>query len=306
MGFNDTSTSKTSMNVAFLSFLLLLVRANNASITMNNDKDLLEFPLNLEFLEAEFFLFGALGRGLDSVAPELAEGGPPPVGARLAKLGFLVRDIILQFAFQEVGHLRAIKSTVRGFPKPLLNLSREVFGEVMNSAFGRCLDPPFDPYANEINYLLASYVIPYVGLTGYVGANPLLQNSTSKALVAGLLGVESGQDAVIRTLLYERQQMAVAPYGVSVVEFTNRISELRNKLGKKGLKDEGLIVPKSLGAEGRIEGNVLAGDKYSLAYGRSPEEVLRIVYGDGDEHFPGGFFPHGADGRIAKSYISNN
>ncbi|KAI9122936.1 hypothetical protein K1719_005825 [Acacia pycnantha] len=303
MGFHDTSTSKTSMSVAFLTFLLLLVRANNASITMNNDKDLLEFPLNLEFLEAEFFLFGALGRGLDSVAPELVEGGPPPVGARLAKLGFLVRDIIFQFALQEVGHLRAIRSTVRGFPRPLLNLSKEAFGEVMNSAFGRSLDPPFDPYANEINYLLASYVIPYVGLTGYVGANPLLQNSTSKALVAGLLGVESGQDAVIRTLLYERQKVLVAPYGVSVVEFTNRISELRNKLGKKGLKDEGLIVPKSLGAEGIIEGNVLAGDKYSLAYGRSPEEVLRIVYGTGDEHRPGGFYPLGADGRIAKSYL---
>ncbi|KHN10650.1 Desiccation-related protein PCC13-62 [Glycine soja] len=30
------------------------------------------------------------------------------------------------------------------------------------------------------NYQLASYVIPYVGLTGYVGANPLLQNATSK------------------------------------------------------------------------------------------------------------------------------
>ncbi|KAK4265936.1 hypothetical protein QN277_026921 [Acacia crassicarpa] len=305
MGFHDTSTSKTSMNVAFLSFLLLLVRADNASIMMNNDKDLLEFPLNLEFLEAEFFLIGALGRGLDSVAPKLAEGGPPPVGARLAKLGFFVRDIILQFALQEVGHIRAIKSTVSGFPRPLLNLSKEAFGEVMNNAFGRRLYPPFDPYANEINYLLASYVIPYVGLTGYVGANPLLQNSISKALVAGLLGVESGQDAVIRTLLYERRWVSVAPYGVSVAEFTNRISTLRDKLGKKGLKDEGLMVPKRFGAEGRIGGNVLAGDKDSLSYGRCPEEVLRIVYGDGDENRPGGFYPLGADGRIAKSYLSN-
>ncbi|KAI9122919.1 hypothetical protein K1719_005808 [Acacia pycnantha] len=303
MGFQDTSTSKTSRNVAFLSFLLLLVRANNASIAMNNDKDLLEFPLNLEFLEAEFFLIGALGRGLDSVAPELAEGGPPPIGARLAKLGFFVRDIILQFALQEVGHIRAIKSTVRGFPRPLLNLSKEAFGEVMNSAFGRRLYPPFDPYANEINYLLASYVVPYVGLTGYVGANPQLQNSISKALVAGLLGVESGQDAVIRTLLYERRRVPVVPYRVSVAEFTNRISALRDKLGKKGLKDEGLIVPRSLGAEGRIGGNLLAGDKDSLSYGRCPGEVLRIVYGDGDERRPGGFYPLGADGRIAKSYI---
>ncbi|XP_028760125.1 desiccation-related protein PCC13-62-like [Neltuma alba] len=304
MGFNDTATLKTSMNVALLSFLLLLVIVNGRMT--NNDEDLLEFPLNLEYLEADFFLIGASGHGLDSVAPQLADGGPPPVGGRLANLGFLVRDIILQFGFQEVGHLRAIKSTVKGFPRPLLNLSSEAFGEVMNNAFGRRLYPPFDPYANEINYLLASYVIPYVGLTGYVGANPQLQNFTSKALVAGLLGVESGQDAVIRSLLYERREATVAPYGVSVAEFTNRISALRDKLGKEGLKDEGLIVPKNLGAEGRISGNVLAGDKNSLAYGRTPREVLRIVYGSGDERYPGGFYPRGADGRIAKSYRANN
>jgi len=71
-----------------------------------SDVDLLEFPLNLEYLEAEFFLFGSLGHGLDVVAPELAEGGPPPIGARLARLGDLVRDVILQFGRQEVGHIR--------------------------------------------------------------------------------------------------------------------------------------------------------------------------------------------------------
>ena len=71
-----------------------------------NDTDFLEFPLNLEFLEAEFFLYGALGKGLDAIDPKLAQGGPPPVGAKLAKLDAVTKDIILQFAYQEVGHLR--------------------------------------------------------------------------------------------------------------------------------------------------------------------------------------------------------
>ncbi|XP_028951881.1 ferritin-like catalase Nec2, partial [Malus domestica] len=146
---------------------------------------------------------------------------------------------------------------------------------------------------------------PYVGLTGYVGASPKLQGATSKRLVAGLLGVESGQDAVIRALLYQRAELKVEPYGITVAEFTNRISELRNKLGHKGLKDEGLVVPKHLGAEGKVSGNILVGDEYSLAYGRTPEEILRIVYGSGNEHVPGGFYPKGADGRIAKSYLKN-
>ncbi|GMP73288.1 hypothetical protein CsSME_00031082 [Camellia sinensis var. sinensis] len=303
-----TTTTTTTAVISSTLLLLLFLPTSYCSENYNSaipvsDIDLLEFPLNLEYLEAEFFLWGSLGYGLDSIAPNLTMGGPPPVGTTKARLDPFTKDVILQFAFQEVGHLRAIKNTVRGFPRPLLNLSAEAFGNVMNSAFGRALKPAFDPYANELNFLLASYVIPYVGLTGYVGANPKLQSPISKRLVAGLLAVESGQDAVIRGLLYERAREKVKPYGITVAAFTDRISELRNKLGSAGVKDEGLIVPTFQGAEGKLRGNVLAGDQNSVGYDRTPEEILRIIYSSGDEHVPGGFYPKGADGRIAKSHL---
>ncbi|OIT35793.1 PREDICTED: desiccation-related protein PCC13-62-like isoform X1 [Nicotiana attenuata] len=298
------------MIFAYFSLLIFLslqlLSSSCASIGSNlpkSDVDLLEFPLNLEYMEAEFFLWGSFGHGLDSFAPELADGGPSPIGATIAKLSPLIRDVIAQFGFQEVGHVRAMKNTVEGFPRPLLNLSKEAFATVMNDAFGHQLEPLFNPYANDINYLLASYVIPYIGLTGYVGANPKLHSPTAKRLRAGLLGVESGQDAVLRALLYERGRANVEPYGITVAEFANRISELRNKLGRHGLKDEGLKVKPTVGAERKIRGNILAGDKYSLSYDRTPEEILRIVYGSGNEKKPGGFYPKGAEGRIAKSYL---
>ncbi|GMY27962.1 desiccation-related protein PCC13-62-like [Fagus crenata] len=210
-----------------------------------------------------------------------------------------IRDVIKQFALQEVGHL----STVKGFPRPLLNLSAESFAKVVDNAFEKQLVPSFDPYSSGVNFLLTSYLIPYVGLTGYVGASPKLQDPKSKGLVAGLLGVESGQDAVICALLYEHAHKKVKPYRITVAEFTNRFSQLRNKLGNAGVKDEGLVVVKSEGAEGSITGNVLASDKYSVAFDRTPEEILRIVYGSGDEHKLGGFYPKGADGHIAKSHL---
>ncbi|KAL0292516.1 UNVERIFIED_CONTAM: Desiccation-related protein PCC13-62 [Sesamum angustifolium] len=203
-----------------------------------------------------------------------SDPGRPALSVVGGPTSALIRDIIAQFALQEFGHLRAIQNTP--------------------------LRPPFDPYANDINYLIASYLIPYVGLTGYVGANPNLQSTTAKSLVAGLLGVESGQDAVIRTLLYERASLKVRPYPFTVAEFSTKISNLRNKLGKEGVKDEGLIVA---GAEGRISGNVLSADKDSLAYARTPEEVLRIVYGSGQANVTGGFYPRGGNGRIARSYL---
>lgn len=266
----------------FASLILLLLPGLYSSTSVpKSDVDLLEFPLNLEYLEAEFFLFGSLGYGLDRVAPNFTLGGPAPIGARKANLDPFTNDVVLQFAWQEVGHLRAIKKTVKGFPRPLLNLSAGSFAKVIDKAFGKPLNPPFDPYANSVNYLIASYLVPYVGLTGYVGANPKLQGVVSKRLVAGLLGVESGQDAVIRALLYEKANEKVYPYGIPVAVFTNKISQLRNTLGHAGIKDEGLIVPKALGAEGKIRGNVLAGDENSVSYDRTPEEILRIVYGSG-------------------------
>nr|GMD81594.1 desiccation-related protein PCC13-62-like [Ipomoea batatas] len=290
--------------ISVLSLLFFFVLPSFGSKLPTGDLNLLEFPLNLEYLEAEFFLWGAFGYGLDKLAPNLSSNGPSPVGAKAAKLSPLVKDIIAQFGYQEVGHLRAIKKTVPGFPRPLLNLSAEAFATVVNDAFGKPLSPAFDPYANDINYLIASYLVPYVGLTGYVGANAKLTTQTAKRLVAGLLGVESGQDAVLRTLLYEHAKEEVAPYGITVAEFTNRFSDLRNNLGNKGfIKDEGLIVKERDGAEGKISGNILAGDEYSVAYDRSPEEILRIVYGSGEERKPGGFFPKGAHGKIAESYL---
>merc|ERR1711915_352545 len=121
------------------------------------DVDWLEFPINLEYLEAEFFLWSAFGYG------------PPPIGGQKANLDPFLLEVIKEFAYQEVGHLRALKKTVPGFPRPQLDLSASNFAKVVNVALNTTLSPPFNPYASSLNYLLASYLIPYVGLTGYVG-----------------------------------------------------------------------------------------------------------------------------------------
>lgn len=115
--------------------------------------------------------------------------------------------------------------------------------------------------------------------------------------------MESGQDAVIRALLYERSKEVVEPYDLTVAEFTIRVSNLRNRLGMCGIKDEGLIVPPQLGAENQTCSNILSADTYSLSYARTPAEIFRIVYATGDESKPGGFYPEGARGRIAEEFL---
>lgn len=77
---------------------------------------------------------------------------------------------------------RAIKKTVKGFPRPFMDMTASNFGKIIENAIGRKLEPQFDPYANSLNFLIACYIIPYVGLTGYVGANPKLQSPQSKSV----------------------------------------------------------------------------------------------------------------------------
>ncbi|XP_010269493.1 PREDICTED: desiccation-related protein PCC13-62-like [Nelumbo nucifera] len=270
-----------------------------------NDVDLFQFAMNIEFLEAEFFLCVGLGYGLDKIAPQLVMGGPPPIGTRKANLDNLTQMLITEFAYQEVGHLRAIKTTVGGIPRPLMDLSPSNFAKIFDQSFGYPLVPPFDPYRDSLSYMLASYVIPYMGLNGYVGANPFLNGYKSKRLGAGLLAVEGGQDADIRHYLYERAGEIVHPYNYTVAEFTIRISELRNRLGKCGIKDEGIIVPPELGAENRTCSNALSADFNSISYARTPQEILRVLYATGCEHLPGGFYPKGANGKIAREFLEN-
>ncbi|KAJ4825524.1 hypothetical protein Tsubulata_041584 [Turnera subulata] len=240
-------------------------------------QDRLHFALNFEFLVAEFFVYGAFGVGLDVVAPGYAMGGPPPIGAQKANLDPPTERIIEEFGYEKIGRIRAIIETLGGgIQRPLLNISRQQFAE-----------------ANSVNFFLPSYAIPnYPAVAGYVGTIPELTNTTIKRM-----------QRYVRC--YKIADFIVPPYGITVAEFTDKISNLRNQLAMCGNKDEGIIVPKQLGAENRTESNILSADANSISYDRTPREVLRISYGTGNASMPGGFLPQGGNGVIAKSFLEN-
>lgn len=86
---------------------------------------------------------------------------------------------------------RAMKKHVEGFPRPLMDLSSSCFAEMMNSAFGESLDPPFNPYANSLNFLLASYLLPYTTLTSYEGLNPHLESPVARRVKSLRINISS-------------------------------------------------------------------------------------------------------------------
>lgn len=118
-------------------------------------------------------------------------------------------------------------------------------------------------------------------------------------LTAGLLSPESAQDGIIRGYLIERDDQIVKPYNYTVADFTTRISNLRNRLGR--LKMKGFLSLQSLEP---MDGLVAVSCLWALIpfpiQDIYLEEIRRITHGTGNVHVPGRFFPQGANGRIAR------
>ncbi|CAL5094917.1 unnamed protein product [Urochloa decumbens] len=270
-----------------------------------SDMEQLQFLLNAKFVEAEWFLHAALGRGVDHLDRNLSAGGPRPSGARKASLDFRITEVAAELGYQEVGHIRAIRQAVGGFPRPAIDLGADRFAMIMDDAMGIRLDPPFDPYNSTVNFLLASYIFPHVTAAATMSISSSLMGFVSKRLQSSILAVEAGQDAVIRLLLYQHADEAVPPYqGHTVADFTRRISEWRNRMSGCGAKDEGVkVLGRQQGAERRTISNILGAGEDSLGFQRTPAEVLRILYGSRNEQIPGGFLPRGANGTIARGFF---
>jgi len=94
----------------------------------------------------------------------------------------------------------------------------------------------------------------------------------------------------------------VVPYNYTVAEFTAKISTLRNTLSQDFV-DEGIVVSAELGAEGKITGNILAADKDSIEYIRTPAQFFATFYLSGNAAIPGGFYPEGGSGVMAQSLL---
>nr|POE98377.1 desiccation-related protein pcc13-62 [Quercus suber] len=168
-------------------------------------------------------------------------------------------------------------------------------------------------FALKLELLKAEFFLNgVVGLLNFVGNNSNVTSSmrvgvslldaeiTDDIPVIGgaidaMISEAHGECAVIQTLLYEKANQKVLPYNMTVAEFTDHISKLRNMLSKSGTKDEGIIVPISPGAYNQVNTNIIPVNHTWTLPG-----ILRILYGTGSQHIPAGFFPRGGGGNIAK------
>lgn len=258
-----------------------LAAAGSATAATVTDADILNFALNLEYLEAEFYLRAATGRGLASGEIE-GQGrlGAVSGGRKVPFKSSVVRTYAQEIAEDEHAHVKFLRAALgsAAVARPAIDLDRS-FTLAARAAGLVGPSQKFDAFANENNFLLAAFLFEDVGVTAYKGAAPLISSKGVLEAAAGLLAVEAYHAGEIRSVLYSRGLFMAA----------RAISDARDALDGPGDKDQG--IRRENGA------NIVPTDMNGLAFSRSTSEVLNIVYlGGASGNF--GFFPNRVNGLI--------
>ena len=250
------------------------------------DTDYLNFALNLEYLEAEFYLHAATGTGLS--ATDAGTGAAAVTGgSKIAgTLTALQTNYLNEVAQNELDHVRLLRSALGGaaVARPAIDLT--FFGPLAMVA-GITTDTSFTPFASYASYLIGAFIFEDVGVTAYHGAALVLTDKGNLTVGAKIHAVEAYHAASIRTQIVAADFIAG---NTTYTDIANKVSALRATLGG-GM--ETMLGQKSI---------VAADSTNSIGFKRSPDQVLHIVYGSSTAvSAKGGFFPAGLNGKITAS-----
>ncbi|MGI8432447.1 MAG: ferritin-like domain-containing protein [Chthoniobacterales bacterium] len=267
---------------------LLASQVQAATQTSDTDQDVavLQFALNLEYLEAEYYTYAVTGHGIEEEGVEVfGSGNPGHTKVKdNPKVPFADRDVELyatEIAQDERRHVTFIRTALQSLgvtpaARPEINLATS-WNKLARAAGLVAADGFFNPFADDVSFLLGAFVFEDVGVTAYHGGAPLLGNKSVLSAAAGILAVEAYHAAIVRTTLLEE--------GREVIQAVKKISDLRDALDGSSDLDEGIS------KRGGIS-NLVPTDHNGIAFARTVRQVLNIVYFAQDVD-RGVFFPTG-------------
>jgi hypothetical protein len=250
-----------------------------------SDAAVLNFALNLEYLEAEFYSFAVHGRGLpDDITGGVGTQGGVKGGKKVMFHDKALHQFAKEIAGDEIAHVKFLRGALgeAAVSRPEIDL-KDSFTAAAQAAGLISKYQQFDPFANEKNFLLAAYLFEDVGVTAYKGAAPLITNKTFLDAAAGILAAEAYHAANIRTSLFERD----------LADAAAKISNARDALDGPGDDDQGILLGN--------QANIVPTDNNGICFGRSADRVLNVVYLNPAAVKEGGFFPKGVNGDINTS-----
>ena len=227
------------------------------------DVDILNFALNLEYLEAEFYVMALLGKTIEEVGVPISGNsgtpGPTTGGMKVnfndpAELSRRLNTIATEIAYDEVEHVLFLRNALGGdaVAKPAINLDALGIG-----------------FANFRSFLQLARAFEDTGVSAYGGAAPLI---TSKAYLGAAV-----QIALTEALHSSNLRLLIAGNHIQ----TSPLDSLDKLPPPSGLQ-------------------YFETDLQALTVVRTTSEVLAIVYHNSTPGTSrGGFFPNGVNGTIA-------
>jgi len=247
----------------------------------NMDVAIFNFALNLEYLEAQYYTYATTGAGIPAAGVGIDGKGQQGFvtikdNPKVSFTTPVVEDYAFEIAGDERSHVRFFRAALGAdrVAQPAINL-RESFNTLGQIVSGM----PFDPFENEINFLVGAFIFEDVGVTAFKGAARLITNKDFLEAAAGVLAVEAYHASNIRVNLFNA--------GSEVRKLAKAISNLRRSLSGA---DDDQGVGRRVNFEGRA--NIVPTDSNSLVYSRTTRQVLNIVYGEQGAD-KGLFFPNG-------------
>ncbi|MBN6038514.1 ferritin-like domain-containing protein [Amycolatopsis sp. 195334CR] len=263
-----------------------------------SDAAVLNFALNLEYLEAEFYLYATTGKGLpDSLVGGTGTPGGVTGGKAVRFKTKAARQYAQEIAGDEKAHVAFLRTALgsAAVSRPAIDLQSSFTAAAQAAGLVKP-GKPFDPFGCEENFLLAAFLFEDVGVTAYKGAAPLITNKTYLEAAAGILAVEAYHAANIRTALYEHRGglLDLGLLGRDLKEAAGKLSNARDSLDGATDLDQGVV-------DGKGQANIVPADANGVAFSRSPGQVLNIVYLTNKAATSGGFFPKGVNGEVNTS-----
>jgi hypothetical protein len=228
--------------------------------------DVLQFALNLEYLEAEFYTVATMGKTIDQVGIGISgSGGTGPTyggnQVNFANNSVYTGTVANQIGNDERNHVTLLRTALSGagvepIAKPEINLGALGIG-----------------FANEAQFLTLARVFEDIGVSAYGGAAQLMSVTSSPYIgtAARILAAEAEHVANIR--------LQVAKLAISTMS----------------LDSVDIIPPPSGTYFFSIDPST------GLTPIRTPGQVLYLAYGNMANATAGAFFPQGVNGNLHTS-----
>ena len=307
------AVAATSMVAGCSNGNVMLPTTPTAGVT---DIDILNYALNLEYLEAEFYLHAATGTGLQASDTTPGSSSATTVGAVTVPSGItpvpttsaLQQDFINELAYTEQQHVRLLRSALGAdaVARPAIDLT--FFTPLAAVASMNALTN-FNPFVGFDAFLVGALIFEDVGVTAYAGGATSIKSAANLSVAAAILSVEAYHAAALRSMITANAIAAGSADAYPYFGYANAVINLRQTLtvGATPSVDAGNIAETPLtyptvtglgtAAVSAMPTSVVAAStENAIGFARTPSQVHAIAYGTSTVGTKGGgFFPNGTN-----------